>query len=578
MVRSITDIKRYLLQIATRSQLPQTNKCIFELLLNDSSLDNEEIVELLIKDYKLAHINATTANIAALNFEKLNEYYIRGYFIFETTDKKTAYAVNNIAIIKEQKLDNINAIPTYLVRKNDLLQILERDFAIQNTHHAINYVTQIPPNISAKSINYIKMVTGFGMLFFASCFLFINAFCIINSCLHLIQNFLKIILFKQVAFVTEEESPIALMDNNLPIYSVLIPLYHEELKLESIVNAMANMNYPKDKLDVKLLIEADDISTIQELTTIDLPPYIQIIKVPYSLPRTKPKALNYAMPFVRGKILTIYDAEDLPDPDQLLKAIYAFNNLPEEFVCIQAKLNFYNSKENLLTRFFSLEYSIWFECLLKGLSMLDLPVTLGGTSNHFKVDKLKEVGCWDAYNVTEDAELGIRLYLNGYKVHLINSTTMEESPTNISIWLAQRARWIKGFLQTIYIFIKSKKNLKTFGPLKICTVYIFVGLATYSFFCLPWIILALTLNNNYFIYYMWLVTATISLSYIYSIATFILLKNKQSFSQFAPMEWVTLLAWPLYFILHTIASYRAIWEALVSPFKWNKTPHGKSSE
>jgi len=356
----------------------------------------------------------------------------------------------------------------------------------------------------------------------------------------------------------------------------LILLYHEEFKVSSILRAMANMNYPKDKLDVKLVIESDDVLTMRAMAVLDLPSYVHVIKVPYSLPRTKPKALNYAMAYVKGEILTIYDAEDEPDPDQLLKALYAFNTLPEHFVCVQAKLNFYNAKENILTRFFSMEYSVWFEYLLKGLSLLDLPVTLGGTSNHFKVDKLKEVGYWDAYNVTEDADLGIRLYLNGYKVHLINSTTMEEAPTDIPTWMAQRARWIKGFIQTLYIFIKAKKDLSKFSALKICTVYIFVGLSTYSFFCLPWLLLVLMFNINYPIYYMWLVNSLFSFSYMYAIGYFVLVKNKTTFRHLSWLEWITLLCWPLYFILHTVASYRAIWETLISPFEWNKTPHGKS--
>ena len=142
---------------------------------------------------------------------------------------------------------------------------------------------------------------------------------------------------------------------------------------------------------------------------------------------------------------------------------------------------------------FSIEYSIWFEYLLRGLSLFDLPLTLGGTSNHFKVDKLREVGLWDAYNVTEDADLGIRLYLKGYKVSMIDSTTLEEAPNNISDWIGQRARWIKGFIQTIYVFIQAKKDYTKLGLLKIAAVYIFVRLSTYSFFFLPWLILLMYL-------------------------------------------------------------------------------------
>jgi cellulose synthase/poly-beta-1,6-N-acetylglucosamine synthase-like glycosyltransferase len=287
--------------------------------------------------------------------------------------------------------------------------------------------------------------------------------------------------------------------------------------------------------------------------------------------------LNYAIPFIKGEYVTIYDAEDIPDPNQLLKTIYAFRTLPANYACIQAKLNFYNKNENLLTRFFSLEYSIWFEYLLRGLSLLDLPVTLGGTSNHFKLNILKEVGYWDPYNVTEDADLGIRLYMNGYKVHLINSTTLEEAPTDVPTWIAQRALWIKGFLQTLFVFIKIKKDYKRFGFLKISTVYIFVGLTTYSFFCLPWLFIIFLLDLNYIIYYLFIINSVFYFSYMYSVAYLVIKKEKLLIRDLALMNWLTLISWPAYFLLHTIACYRAILETLISPFKWNKTPHGKTS-
>ena len=182
------------------------------------------------------------------------------------------------------------------------------------------------------------------------------------------------------------------------------------------------------------------------LSIVDLPKYIHVIKVPVSFPRTKPKAMNYAISYVKGEYLCVYDAEDRPDSDQLLKALQAFKELSQEYACVQARLNFYNPNENMLTSFFSIEYSLWFEYLLKGLNLYELPITLGGTSNHFKVSALEKIGYWDAYNVTEDADLGIRLYSNGYKVHIIDSETLEEAPIGLFNWLAQRTRWIKGFI------------------------------------------------------------------------------------------------------------------------------------
>ncbi|MDN3030621.1 MAG: glycosyltransferase family 2 protein [Candidatus Tisiphia sp.] len=208
---------------------------------------------------------------------------------------------------------------------------------------------------------------------------------------------------------------------------------------------------------------------IKESILYELPCYIHLIKVPFTLPRTKPKSLNYAMQYCKGKYVVIYDAEDRPDTDQLLKAVIAFDSLPKEYVCLQAKLNFYNENENLLTKLFSIEYCLWFKYLLKGLSIMNLPVTLGGTSNHFKVDALQKIGFWDAYNVTEDADLGIRLYSFGYKVHMIDSYTLEESPIDIINWINQRSRWIKGFIQTFLVFLAQKDKYKRFKFYQIIT-------------------------------------------------------------------------------------------------------------
>ncbi|HJK87461.1 MAG TPA: glycosyltransferase [Candidatus Megaira endosymbiont of Hartmannula sinica] len=248
---------------------------------------------------------------------------------------------------------------------------------------------------------------------------------------------------------------------NLPLYTIFIPLYKEEEKIQSILNNINKLNYPKNKLDVKLIIEEQDLSLIKFIEkNVKFKRYVHLIKVPNFLPLTKAKAMNYASRYIKGKYLAVYDAEDKPDINQLLKSLYYFKKLPKEYVCIQANLCFYNKTENNLTKLFNLEYSVWFGLLLKTISTNNLIVPLGGTSNHFKVKYLKKVGFWDAYNVTEDAELGIRLYLNQYKTYVMNSYTLEESPISINSWIKQRTRWIKGFIQTSFIIL-SYKNLST---------------------------------------------------------------------------------------------------------------------
>ena len=195
---------------------------------------------------------------------------------------------------------------------------------------------------------------------------------------------------------------------------------------------------------MKLLIEADDLLTLQAARKINLPAFIEIIKVPSAYPQTKPKACNYGLLFTKGKYITIYDAEDRPDPQQLKQVVAKFAVSDANMIFIQAKLGFYNRAENLLTKLFALDYGLLFGYLLPGLNKLGMPIPLGGTSNHFIKKKLIELGGWDAFNVTEDADLGIRIAQQGYQTGLIDSVTLEEAPITLTSWIIQRSRWIKG--------------------------------------------------------------------------------------------------------------------------------------
>lgn len=356
-----------------------------------------------------------------------------------------------------------------------------------------------------------------------------------------------------------------------------MPLYKELSKLRSIIKNISLINYPDSKLDVKIIIEDDDYLMIKEMALYNLPAYFHVILVPQSFPRTKPKALNYALEYSRGEYVVVYDAEDKPEPDQLLKALAMFKSLAPDFICLQAKLNFYNKNENVLTKMFNLEYSLWFEYILKGLSLLKLPTPLGGTSNHFKADILRRLGGWDAHNVTEDAEIGLRIYSQNYKVAILDSYTLEEAPNSLGNWLNQRSRWIKGFLQTFFVFIAQKDKYKKLTLLQMITIYIFIGLSTYNFWCLPFIIFSIIINKNPIIDYVWLVNSIFSLLYLYGTVIYIL-KNSLKFGKIKFQDLIALVLWAGYFILHTIASYKAVFEIIFCPFKWNKTKHGVSLE
>ncbi|MHB9137822.1 MAG: glycosyltransferase [Victivallaceae bacterium] len=237
-------------------------------------------------------------------------------------------------------------------------------------------------------------------------------------------------------------------DEELPAYTILVPLYKEANIAEKIIRNISNLDYPEDKLDVKLLLESDDRQTLQVLKNCSLPWNFKIIVVPDALPKTKPRACNFGLKFARGEFCVIYDAEDRPEPDQLKKAVAVFRSSPDEMVCVQAKLNYYNSRQNLLTRLFTIEYSTTFDLMLPGMQTFNVPLPLGGTSNHFRTSVLRELGGWDPFNVTEDCDLGIRIYKHGCRTCLLDSTTWEEANSDLWNWIRQRSRWVKGFIQT----------------------------------------------------------------------------------------------------------------------------------
>ena len=239
-----------------------------------------------------------------------------------------------------------------------------------------------------------------------------------------------------------------------PIYTILCPLYRESAVLPQFVTAIDRLDYPRDRLQVLLLLEEDDRATFEAARAMDLPDCYEIILVPQSSPKTKPKACNYGLQKARGEYVVIYDAEDVPEPEQLKKAALAFEEAPPDLACIQAKLNFYNPNQNLLTRLFTAEYCLWFDLILPGLQACNCPIPLGGTSNHFKRTTLVSLGGWDAFNVTEDCDLGVRLSKRGLRTAMLDSPTLEEANSSLRNWLPQRTRWIKGYIQTYFVHMR----------------------------------------------------------------------------------------------------------------------------
>ena len=261
-----------------------------------------------------------------------------------------------------------------------------------------------------------------------------------------------------------DEKAAELKDEDLPVYTILLPLYREEAVVKKLINNLERLDYPKDRLDIKLLLEEDDGMTRTVLENEKLPKHYQIIVVPHNEPKTKPRACNYGLAAAQGEFTVIFDAEDRPEADQLRKVVAAFRLKDEKFACIQAKLNYYNHDQNLLTKLFTIEYSTTFDLFLPGLQRMKAPVPLGGTSNHFRTKVLHEISGWDPFNVTEDCDLGVKIYKSGHVTGMINSTTWEEANSHIWNWIRQRSRWVKGFIQTHFVHtINPVTTLKHLG-------------------------------------------------------------------------------------------------------------------
>ena len=250
------------------------------------------------------------------------------------------------------------------------------------------------------------------------------------------------------AIITAEAHGERIPDAELPLYTILVPMYREANVLPTLVGNLMQLDYPMDKLDVKLLLEEDDPETVQAARGMELPPSFEIMVIPDAFPKTKPKACNHGLRQARGEYVVIFDAEDRPEPDQLRKVLAAFRQAPVDVICMQCRLYYFNAKKNWLTRSFAVEYATWFNFYLEGLQHMRVPMPLGGTSNHFKTEVLLEIGGWDAFNVTEDCDLGIRLYKRRYRTFTVHSTTWEEATSETGNWIRQRSRWVKGYFQT----------------------------------------------------------------------------------------------------------------------------------
>lgn len=374
----------------------------------------------------------------------------------------------------------------------------------------------------------------------------------------------------------------ALDEGALPVVTVLLPVYDEADGLATLRDAIAAIDYPADKLDVKLIMEADDAATLAEARRLGLERVWDCVVAPVSEPRTKPKACNHALYLARGDLIVIYDAEDAPEPDQIRKAAAAFAAGDDQLACVQARLNYYNADENWLTRLFALEYALWFDYLLPALERLRMPIPLGGTSNFFRTQTLIEIGGWDPFNVTEDADLGLRLARRGFRTEVLDSTTFEEANCRSDNWIRQRSRWMKGYMQTWLVHMREPRAFyRVAGWRGVIATQLFVAGNFFS---------ALVNPILWAVFILWLATRAEIVSSAFPgpllvLNMFALLAGNFFFiylAVIAPLKrgWTELspsaLLAPIYWLLSSLAAYKALWQLATRPSFWEKTRHGLS--
>ncbi len=365
----------------------------------------------------------------------------------------------------------------------------------------------------------------------------------------------------------------------MPVVSILVPLFRERAIASHLLARLSALDYPHELLDVCLVLEADDLTTRAALDATNLPRWMRAITVPQGVLKTKPRALNYALDFARGSIIGVYDAEDAPDPAQIRAVVARFAQVGPDVACLQGVLDFYNAESNWLSRCFTVEYATWFRIVLPGLERLGLVLPLGGTTLFFRRDVLEGLGGWDAHNVTEDADLGVRLARHGYRTEMISSVTQEEANARLWPWIKQRSRWLKGYAITYGVHMRNPGQLwRDLGAWRFVGVQmLFLGtLSQFALAPLLWSFWLIPLGYGHPLTALLPWWAFILLGSIFllsegvNITVSAIAVTKAGKPRL--IKWTPTLH--LYFPLAAIASYKGFWELTRRPFYWDKTAHG----
>ncbi len=481
-----------------------------------------------------------------------------------------------------------DAAPDILVSPAVFAGALRRRFADELTEEAVNGLAERDPAHSARRVMTDAQTSTVGIIALVVAALGIAApKAMVAILLSIIAMLFTVMIAVRLALtaIALTKRPAhpraALTDDDLPTVTVLVPVFREAEALPGLIAALARLDYPPEKLDIKLLLEERDHATIAEARRLNRDGRCDLVIVPPSSPQTKPKACNYALATARGDLLVIYDAEDEPESAQLRIAAETFAAAGPELACVQARLNFYNADENWLTRLFTLEYCLWFDHLLPALDRLGAPVPLGGTSNIFRTDALIGAGGWDPYNVTEDADLGLRLARHGWKTAVIDATTFEEANCRLPNWLRQRSRWMKGFMQTWLVHRRGAPGAAE-GWRWLVTLDLFIGGTVIAALVNPLLWAASLIE--------WATGASAAgllPAPAGAIAATVLAVGNLALIMLA--AWAPLprglsrlspaaLLMPAYWLMMSCAAYVALWQLATRPHYWEKTEHGLSAD
>lgn len=473
------------------------------------------------------------------------------------------------------------------IKEDDLLRIImdrHGDYLVDLAE------TRVPDDYSCRDINKLTLTRGIlASLFFgislALIFFFPNMFFAGITAIA-VANVVVCQAFKIAVFLAGYKKPpgkpvdVPLAEK--PVVSLIVPLFNEAAIANTLVQRLSRLSYPKSLMDVVLVLESEDDKTRKMIADISLPAWMRVVKVPKGNIKTKPRALNYALAHARGDIIGILDAEDAPATDQIERVVEAFHLAPPEVACVQGILDFYNTKSNWLSRCFTIEYATWFRVVLAGAARLGFSIPLGGTTVYLKRGALEHVGGWDAHNVTEDADLGIRLARFGYKTYLIPTVTREEANNRVGSWIKQRSRWLKGYIITYLVHMRRPfRLLRDLGVRKFLGFQIFFLTTILQFTLAP------------ALWSFWLVCFGLSTPFMDVfppswtgglLALFLMTELVSLLIGFAAvgrtpheklMQWVPMMF--VYFPLGVLAVYKAWSELVFKPFYWDKTEHGVSA-